>query len=189
MKVTLNLKKLIELQINATQYLLLLAIAHDKLTNTLKYVLYNDLDLYILQSLKVLEVRDISKLTFTIKPENIETAKKLLSIDNITWIREWYDLWPEGVKSMGYYVKSNFESVESKMENFVHKHDYTKNVIMDATKTYIEEMRHKGWKGMQLAAYFIEKQKSSTLEAYCKQSSRTEDHESRITDDFSGITA
>jgi hypothetical protein len=189
MKVTLNLKKLIELKINATQYLLLLAITHDKLDNMLKYVLFNDLDLYTLQSLKVLEIKDITKLTFSIRPENIAEAKKLLSIDNIVWVREWLDLWPEGVKSMGYYVKSNVESVETKMEAFIHKHDYNKNVIMTATSKYIEEMRHKGWKGMQLAQYFIEKNKSSTLETYCREVTRVEDHESRIIDDFNGISA
>ena len=84
-----------------------------------------------------------------------------------TWIEEWLNLFPSGVKSGGYYVKSNENDVINNMVKFVKKYKYTKEQILQATSLYIEEFRSKNWMYISCADYFILKDNRSILASYC----------------------
>lgn len=80
------------------------------------------------------------------------------------WIHEWCELWPTGVKSGGYYVKSPPSECLNKMAALMRANsDITKGEIMVATKAYVERMRKQRWQYMQLSKYFVLKGGESTL--------------------------
>lgn len=83
------------------------------------------------------------------------------------WINDWRELWPSGVKSGGYYLKSNKEDLLNKMSKFVKKYKFTKDQIFEATKNYLTEQKSKGWTYTKLANYFIDKDNISILASYC----------------------
>ena len=85
------------------------------------------------------------------------------------WIEEWYNLFPKGVKSGGYPLRSGLRGVEIKMKKFIKEFpEYPKDVIIAATKKYLEEARSNGYQYTQLAHYFIYKNNVSNLAAYCE---------------------
>ena len=59
--------------------------------------------------------------------------------------------------------------------------EYTKEDILDATKTYVEALSHKGYKGISCADYFINKNGISVLAAQLEDISEREN----IRDTFS----
>lgn len=83
-----------------------------------------------------------------------------------TWIEEWRDLFPTGVKSGGRPVRGDKKGVTSKMKAFVKSNPtITKMEIMDATRQYVFEASLKSFQFMICADYFISKNNSSMLGA------------------------
>ena len=80
-----------------------------------------------------------------------------------TWIQEWCDLFPKGVKSGGYYIRSNKEDCLKKMIKFIKTRKYSKSIIMKATSNYIERKARENYAYMMKAEYFIEKDGMSAL--------------------------
>lgn len=82
---------------------------------------------------------------------------------------EWYALWPKGVKTGGYLVRSGLSDCAKKMKKFMKEHkNFTKEIIFDVTRKYIHEFKKKDYDRMQLAGYFISKDGKSTLESSCE---------------------
>lgn len=79
------------------------------------------------------------------------------------WIEQWLELFPKGVKSGGYYVKSNKEDCLKKMIKFLKIRKYTKKQIFEATQNYIDRKAKENYSYMMKAEYFIEKDGVSTL--------------------------
>lgn len=118
--------------------------------------------------IKLIEKKD------DISYENIELSSYyktiLQSNDPANWIDEWYNLWPNGIKSSGYYVKTDKYSCIKKLQKFRRKYPmYSKTVIIDATRNYINRMGLANYAFMRLAPYFIEKDGISTLAGECEQ--------------------
>jgi hypothetical protein len=90
------------------------------------------------------------------------------SISN-SWIEEWYDLFPKGIKSGGYLVRDGKSACMKKMDKFIKAHpEFTKEDIIKATKNYVNAFKVKNYEYMRLASYFIEKDGHSTLAAECE---------------------
>jgi len=54
------------------------------------------------------------------------------------WINEWLEMFPKGVKSGGYYIKTDLNGCRKKMRKFTSTHpEYTKETIIKATQNYI----------------------------------------------------
>jgi hypothetical protein len=118
----------------------------------------------------------------------VDQLKAKIKTDNVdSWINEWLDLFPRGVKTNGKPVRSNAKECARKMEWFLKEYDYDKDTIMEATRAYTESKRQVGYEFMRCATYFIFrvessiKDKTSDLAAWCdqiihnKQSPSTED--------------
>lgn len=91
-------------------------------------------------------------------------------IDISSWIDDWYELFPKGIKSGGYYVKTSKKGCEKKLKKFLLENpEYDSEIIIGATKLYIMEMESKGYDRMKLAPNFIEKDSVSMLSGYCEQ--------------------
>lgn len=95
---------------------------------------------------------------------------KLKNDDRIdVWIDEWFDLWPRGIKSGAYLVRGDRAGCLSKMLKFCKKNkEFSKDIIMKATKDYIDYCRLHNYKFMQCAHYFILKNDNSNLAAQCE---------------------
>jgi hypothetical protein len=84
------------------------------------------------------------------------------------WIDEWYELWPKGVKSGGYLVRSDKNGCLNKMKSFIKTYKFDKEIIIRATKDYINHLRMSNFAYIQIAHYFISKNNSSNLAAACE---------------------
>jgi len=77
------------------------------------------------------------------------------------------EMFPKGIKSGGYPVRSSVVDVADKLRKFFKKHKYTEAQVLEATKRYVDRKRNEGYSYMQKAVFFIEKDGSSTLAAEC----------------------
>jgi hypothetical protein len=85
-----------------------------------------------------------------------------------TWIQEWVDLWPKGIESGGYRVRPSATEALNKMRRFrIRYPEYDKDVIIKATRAYIERFAFKGYGYIKIAKYFILKDGESTLADEC----------------------
>jgi len=85
------------------------------------------------------------------------------------WIDIWYNLFPKGVKSGGYLVRSDKHGCTNKMKKFIKKYpEFTKDIILKATYDYLQYYRMKNWNFVSLAHYFIEKNSMSILSGQCE---------------------
>ena len=85
----------------------------------------------------------------------------------VLWIEQWLELFPKGVKSGGYYIKSNKEDCLKKMIKFLKVRKYTKKQIFEATKNYVDRKAKENYSYMMKAEYFIEKDNISALATEC----------------------
>lgn len=86
------------------------------------------------------------------------------------WIDEWYELWPRGVKSGGNtLVRSDKNGCLNKMKKFVKTNpSYSKEIILRATKNYLNHLRMNNWSYIQAAHYYIFKNDISNLASACE---------------------
>jgi hypothetical protein len=92
-----------------------------------------------------------------------------------SWIDEWLDIFPRGVKSGGKLIRSDKAGCIRKMKVFLREYPYNKDVIMRATKAYIRHKAEHQFAYTTCAIYFIYRvenmggAKSSDLAAWCDQ--------------------
>jgi hypothetical protein len=87
----------------------------------------------------------------------------------VAWIEEYYDLFPKGIKSGGFYVRSSIQDCSNKMFKFLNDNpQFTKDIILEATKSYIKDCEARNYDKMKLAPYFIVKDGTSMLSGYCE---------------------
>lgn len=187
MKILVNLKKIASLNLSVEEYIIIYGICTNNLLEVISHVKLTSSLLTSLEEKGAISIKNLKTLTFQTSDENVEKCKKLITVEELNWIEEWINLWPEGIKSGGYYVRSSKAAILQNMKKFMDQHDYTDRTIIHATTNYLEEMRHKGYSGIQLAHNFIEKNKNSSLEVYCRQFTRL-DHESRLTAEEPGLS-
>jgi hypothetical protein len=87
----------------------------------------------------------------------------------VSWIEDYYDLFPKGIKSGGFYVRSSIQDCSNKMNKFIIDNpQFTKDIILEATKNYINDCKARNYDKMKLAPYFIIKDGTSMLSGYCE---------------------
>jgi hypothetical protein len=85
------------------------------------------------------------------------------------WIDEWYDLFPKGIKVFGYLVRSDKNGCLRKMKDFIKLNpQFSKEIILKATKNFIDYCKLNNYSSIQMAHYFISKDKISNLAGYCE---------------------
>jgi len=98
-----------------------------------------------------------------------EVKSKLEQESVEDWIDLWYNLFPKGVKSGGYLVRSDKNGCLNKMKKFCKKNpDFTKEIILKATSDYIDYYRMRNWSYMTSAHYLIYKNDISLLAGQCE---------------------
>jgi hypothetical protein len=116
--------------------------------------------------LDYLNVREASERIEGFINSNFELKKA----DKLDWIDEWLELFPKGVKSGGKLLRSDRVGCLKKMQKFLQDNKkYSKDIIMNATKNYIEERREEDFNYTKCATYFINKEgQGSELAARCE---------------------
>lgn len=97
------------------------------------------------------------------------------------------NLFPAGVKSGGYPVKTNLKDVEHKLKQFFKKYKYSEETVLAATKKYVEEKERTGYTYMKVLGYFILKDNDSTLATYCDMVDNGEEDANYIQDNVTMI--
>lgn len=120
------------------------------------------------------EPRDVDKeMNFT----NLDPTQELMRMieENVKseaveeWFGDWYNLWPTGIKSGGYYLRTDKKGTYRKMKQFVIEYPfYSKDLIMNATKNYLQEQSIIGYTHTKLSPYFISKDGMSVLAGECE---------------------
>lgn len=172
MNIQLNLSKLINSKISAQQVIFCIL-----LHNGNEELLYQYFEIF------ELNIEDINYLIDNgwIKRiddgeyahKNFEVSKKFISkfvpkqvINVEEWIDEWRDLFPRGARIAGYSVRSDRPGCIYKMTKFLKEHkDFNKDMVIEATKSYIKKMSSSGFERIRTASNFIEKNKESILAA------------------------
>jgi DNA-directed RNA polymerase beta' subunit len=133
---------------------------------------------YVKKRYDKLNTKNLNNLILTNKYHKILNREKA----NVeSWINEWRNLWPKGVRSGGYYIRGNRENVLYKMKLFLEFYPYcTKDLIFKATKNYIEKMAIDGYKYSKLAHYFIMKDDTSILADECESVIDDEEFEKEV---------
>ena len=91
---------------------------------------------------------------------------------------EMRNLFPSGVKTGGYSVKSHPKVIALKLKKFIKEYpDFTKSNIIEATTKYVEDRRKANWSYMKALQYYIYKDNVSTLAADCMALSDEEEVE------------
>lgn len=88
--------------------------------------------------------------------------------DVSSWIQEWRELWPAGVKSGGRLVKGDRKGCLIKMQKFVEMYHFSKEDIYEATRIYLFEKSRDNNRYMTCADYFILKNGASLLASQCE---------------------
>lgn len=175
MNISIDLNRLTCSNITLNQYLFLLFLHQKDLLGLDSYMkafdgcfTTNDVDNLIKQ--EFLTTTGIDEERYMLKHLNVTQKFNIfvpIQVDD--WIDEWYCLWPQGVKSGGYYVKSDKAGCKNKLIRFQKNYpEYTKEIILQATQNYIDEQEQQGFKYMRMAPYFIEKNGLSVLAGYCE---------------------
>lgn len=158
------------LEVNFVQwtFLVLMNRGHVELAYDVSGITKDDLE--ILARKKHIKVES----TLSIKYPKISIqglALNLLDVGNDmdSLVNEFREIFPSGIKSGGYLVRGDKEGCKRKLKKFKSKYpEYSNTQILEATKKYVREKQLEGWKFMQLAHYFIEKDGNSSLAAYCE---------------------
>lgn len=184
MIVSIDIEKLIKCGLDINQYLFCSFIYQQSQPDLDNYIglfgeFFDEESLIFIRSLGYLDLKKESDryrfgnmfVTELFVEDFIEKSvpSKLISEKIEDWFDDWFDIFPKGIKSGGYLVRSDKQGCLSKMSKFIKKYpEYNKDVIIRATKDYVNYMRMKQFAYMQLAHYFIEKNGSSNLASGCE---------------------
>ncbi len=110
--------------------------------------------------------------------DDLFATKKKLKLDEIMGadyneqIAAYIESFPTAKLPNGKYARGNKKNIETNFRWFFENYNYSWEVILDATNTYIEEFRAKNYLYMRTALYFIRKEDGtrvvhSDLADYC----------------------
>lgn len=180
---SIPIKKLIQYQISAEEYLILDTInkkdyvSLDKYTSRVekfynviyqrlvnKGYLQKDYNLHTLTK-EGKEILDI--LTPETVNLQLQEAKKIgMSIPEL--VKEYRDIFPRGSVN-GYPAKGDKQGCIKKMRKFVKEHpEFDTDTILEATRKYVSDKKRDNYNYLMQAHYFIDKNNISMLASFCE---------------------
>lgn len=105
-----------------------------------------------------------------------EKSKKRISKKNVepesfdAFILEYYNCFPSDAYTGDYKIKSGLSNCKSRLKTFMSTHkNYNQELILRATRLYVENKKKENYSFMKLAPYFISKEgQPSLLESMCE---------------------
>jgi len=87
--------------------------------------------------------------------DKIVTESEVDDLDRL--VKKFLELYPKGRNRAGETLKSNEVDTKNKLKGFLKKYKYSEDIILKATKNYIEQQRRTGFEYCSAAHYFISK--------------------------------
>ena len=145
-----------------------------------KFVSDKILDTYVEDSSVTCTEDDIADMF--VEFTKLQQKQKLKLEDYVkSWIDEWAQLFPKGIRSGGKPVRSNPKDCLPKMIAFVKEYKYERDLIFFATKKYLAERSLSNYDYTRCAVYFIGKKgEGSDLAAWCDQCSDSDLTEEKV---------
>lgn len=114
----------------------------------------------------------------TVENETAPLKATKLNTDLLVLAHKFRQLFPKGIRSGGYLVKSTKNSCLAKLKGFKRNYpEFSDEIIIKATHAYVSRKSREGYTHMKLAPYFIEKDGVSMLAAECEQFSEIEEED------------
>lgn len=110
---------------------------------------------------QAMELVEEIESTYSIKTKTIR--KKILGPDALEYITQYRELFPKGILPSGSPSRVNIKELEKKFTWFFNNYEFSWEVILAATKAYIEKYEANGYKFMQNSTFFISKQDNSKI--------------------------
>lgn len=137
------------------------------------YIKNNNPDMFVIgfDKLEITNPAELNRVNLlNINLTESQTSDKIEPDDFNQFVTDWYELWPVGVRTAGYLVRSGKKPVEKKLNKFIKDYpEFTPEIIMEATAQYIKRCSLKGYAFMKTASYFIIKDGESTLAGECER--------------------
>jgi hypothetical protein len=113
----------------------------------------------------------ISKVEKMFKPKK-KTIKDILGDNYELQIKKYIELFPKLKLPNGKQARVSASNLEKPMMWFFQEHNYTWDIVLKATKVYVDEYRRVNFKFMRTSQYFVRKQEvgsgfNSELSNYC----------------------
>lgn len=83
------------------------------------------------------------------------------------WIDKWLDLWPTSLTPQKYRISGNRAEVINRMNKFIKEHDYSEEIIFQATKNYLNIRKLENYNFTKKNTKFIKDIDGSVLEQEC----------------------
>ena len=115
----------------------------------------------------------IEKYKKLYKEQESNKVKKKTSFSptETEYIHQYRELFPKGILPSGYPARISVKELEKRFLWFIDNYDYSWDVILKATKKYIEKYKSEDYMYMKTSGYFIVKSDKgvtvSTLASYC----------------------
>lgn len=188
MQVTIKTRSLLKTDLNPSEYFLLYHIV--KKSKYFNVFMSEDYYRGILKDLKgkgyVFVAGEISAETSSsdiiIKSRSNKLfnrrTKESLKKEVKEWIHEYRDLFPKGLNNQGYPYKGDRKGCIDKMAKFMVDYpSFSKEQILNATRSYIAKKARDNYNYMHLAHNFIIKNNVSMLAGYCEQAKDNNEEE------------
>lgn len=113
-----------------------------------------------------IKLKEDASSAFFVRP-TINSYKKGIN----DWIKEYRDLFPKGMNPNGYPFKGDKKGCINNMAKFLYNYPEfnNKELIIKATKCYLEQKKKDNYAYIAMADRFIWKNDMSTLASYCEQ--------------------
>ena len=95
-------------------------------------------------------------------------VKEKFSTELTKLAEDYYEIWPRGIVSGNGPVRNSPQACKEKLKAFLKEYSYSSEIILQATKNYVNRMKQEGFKYMKHAPYFISKDGISMLAAECE---------------------
>jgi len=114
----------------------------------------------------------IKEIDSYFKASKKKTSKAVMGENFMTNIEVYLDLFPKFKLPSGKYARSDKKNLEGNFRWFFENHSYNWELVIDATKLYLDQYERQGYKYMRTSQYFIRKQNAdktydSELANYC----------------------
>jgi hypothetical protein len=114
----------------------------------------------------------IKEIDSYFKASKKKTSKAVMGENFMANIEVYLDLFPKFKLPSGKYARSDKKNLEGNFRWFFENHSYNWELVIDATKLYLDQYERQGYKYMRTSQYFIRKQNAdktydSELANYC----------------------
>ena len=102
----------------------------------------------------------IQKMEKFFKLQKKKTSMQLMGVEHMKHIEEYREIFPAKKLPSGKFARVSVSNLENAFRWFFENHEYSWDIILQATAKYIDEYERKNYLYMQTSQYFVRKQQA-----------------------------